>query len=75
MIGAGDVDIIAGTTHFYEGSSGVYRTTKYHRVERLTGVPIRQNVGCDWPYAIRRYNGSGVNSYWYQAEVLLKVKA
>ncbi len=74
MLDAGETNIIAGTTHFYEGSSGVYRTTKYHRKERLTGIPIRQNVGCDWPYAIRRYNGSGVNSYWYQAEVLLKVK-
>lgn len=75
MLDAGGTDIIAGTTHFYEGSSGVYRTTKYHRAERLTSVPIRKNIGCDWPYAIRRYNGSGVNSYWYQAEVLLKVKA
>ncbi len=75
MLDAGETDIIAGTTHFYEGAGGVYRTTKYHDKDSLTGVPIRKNIGCDWPYAIRRYNGSGVNSYWYQAEVLLKLKA
>ena len=75
MLDAGETNIIAGTTHFYEGSSGVYRTTKYHTATHLTDVPIRKNIGCDWPYAIRRYNGSGVNSYWYQAELLLKAKA
>jgi hypothetical protein len=33
-------------------------------------VPVRKNIGCDWPYAIRRYNGAGINSYHYQAKVL-----
>jgi hypothetical protein len=34
------------------------------------GVPNRARVGCDWPYAVRRYNGSGPQSYQYQARVL-----
>ena len=73
-IDAGSTDVVAGETVFYEGSSRVYKTTRYHKSSRLTGVPIRRNIGCDWPYAIRRYNGSGVNSYWYQAKVLLRLK-
>ena len=37
-------------------------------------VDLTAPTWSDWPYAVRRYNGSGVNSFWYQAEVLLKVK-
>ena len=33
---------------------------------------MRRNFECDWPYAVRRYNGSGPNSYSYQALVLKK---
>ena len=33
-------------------------------------VPVRGEIPCDWPYAVRRYNGAGVNSYHYQAIVL-----
>jgi hypothetical protein len=73
-IDAGETDIIADETRFYEGSDDIYEITQYHRDERLTGVPVRQNMGCDWPYAVRRYNGSGVNSYWYQSKVLLRLK-
>jgi len=40
---------------------------------QLEAVLIRAAVGCGWPYGVRRYNGSGVNSYWYQAKILLKV--
>lgn len=47
--------------------------TQYHRQSLYRGVPVRKNIGCDWPYAARRYNGSGVNSYHYQAQVLLRV--
>ena len=38
-----------------------------------TAVPIRKNIGCDWPYAVRRYNGAGMNSYHYQVKVLKNV--
>jgi hypothetical protein len=47
--------------------------TQYHRESAYRGVPVRKTVGCDWPYAARRYNGAGVNSYHYQAQVLLRV--
>ena len=47
--------------------------TEVHSESVYRGVPIPKNVGCDWPYAVRRYNGAGVNSYHYQAQVLLRV--
>ena len=74
MIDAGETDIIAGTTCWHVDTSRLYETTKYHKNTRLDGVPVRRNIGCDWPYALRRYNGGGVNSYWYQSEVLLRIK-
>lgn len=36
-------------------------------------MPDRAAFGCDWPYAVRRYNGSGINSYHYQAQVLRRL--
>jgi hypothetical protein len=33
-------------------------------------MPARERLGCDWPYAVRRYNGGGLKSYHYQARVL-----
>jgi hypothetical protein len=71
--GAGQHDIIAGQTSFYEGSLRVYEPTQYHQETVYRGVPIRKDIPCDWPYAVRRYNGSGVNSYHYQTQVLLRV--
>jgi len=47
--------------------------TQYHPRGQYAGVPDRKQFGCDWPYAVRRYNGSGVNSYHYQAQVLLRI--
>lgn len=38
------------------------------------GAPDRARVGCDWPYAARRYNGSGPRSYEYQARILARVR-
>jgi hypothetical protein len=66
---AGLTNIVATVTPFYSGSSQTYERTQYH-VGSYTNVPIRGNIPCDWPYAVRRYNGSGANSYDYQAEVL-----
>ena len=40
---------------------------------RTKRVPARATLGCDWPYAVRRYNGGGVNSYHYQYEVLQRL--
>jgi hypothetical protein len=69
---AGTQNIVAGQTPVYDGSSSTYEKTQYH-VGSYDNVPVRKNIPCDWPYAVRRYNGSGPNSYDYQAEFLLKV--
>jgi hypothetical protein len=67
-------DIIAGVTPLYPGSSAAYERTQYHSGS-YKNVPRRSHIQCDWPYAVRRYNGSGPNSYDYQAEVLLRLAA
>ena len=67
---AGVDDIDEGVTPFYEGSRHTYRPTRYYRKASYRDVPIRADVGCDWPYAVRRYNGAGINSYHYQVRVL-----
>lgn len=69
---AGTQPIVAGTTPVYEGSQQTYARTQYHP-GTYSNVPIRKNIACDWPYAVRRYNGSGPNSYDYQAEILIKI--
>jgi len=69
---AGTQNIVAGETPVYAGASQNFEKTQYH-VGSYTGVPTRSKIPCDWPYAVRRYNGSGPNSYDYQAEVLLRV--
>jgi len=73
LASAGKIDIRAGVTRFYEGASRWYEPTKYHSKTEYTGVPVRKEIGCDWPYAVRRYNGGGLDSYHYQTQVLLRV--
>jgi peptidoglycan hydrolase-like protein with peptidoglycan-binding domain len=68
------VTITSGQTPWYAGAQGTYAQTQYH-VGSYNNVPTRAAIGCDWPYAVRRFNGSGVNSFDYQAELLLKVLA
>ena len=63
-------DIKQGVTLLYKGSSYTYQPTQYYSVAFYRDVPVRKNVGCDWPYAVRRYNGAGINSYHYQVRVL-----
>lgn len=72
MTAAGAANIVSGVTPCYGGCSDDYGKTQYH-VGSYNNVPIRAKIPCDWPYAIRRYNGSGTNSYDYQAEVLLRI--
>lgn len=67
---AGNQPIVPGVTPFYQGSANVYQPTQYYNPAPVKTMPTRKGLGCDWPYAVRRYNGSGVNSYWYQALVL-----
>lgn len=65
-------NITAGVTPVFSGNSLDFAQTQYHQGS-YNNVPVRKNIPCDWPYAVRRYNGGGVNSYDYQAEVLLRV--
>lgn len=74
-VAAGIQDIKEGDTEWFAGSSGKYKSTQYYNLDKpeFRTVPIRKNFECDWPYAVRRYNGSGVNSYNYQALLLNKL--
>jgi len=64
---------LATGTPCFIGSSVAFSPTQYHPATSYTGVPDRARLGCDWPYAVRRYNGGGVNSYHYQVQVLKRL--
>jgi hypothetical protein len=64
---------IGPTTPLHPRTTETLQPTKYHRETTYAGVPDRSKLGCDWPYAVRRYNGSGVNSYHYQYQVLRRL--
>jgi len=68
---AGTVDIQSGVTPLHSNTTQTYAPTQYYASGSYQGVPNRALIGCDWPYAVRRYNGSGPNSYHYQVRVLL----
>jgi hypothetical protein len=70
------VTITSGVTSWFAGAAAgeVYAQTQYH-LGSYSNVPQRDKIGCDWPYAVRRFNGGGVNSYDYQAEFLQKLMA
>ncbi len=70
---AGQQKIKQGVTPIYQGSSFKFVPTDYYPTGSYDSVPIRKNVPCDWPYAVRRYNGAGINSYHYQTIVLRNV--
>jgi hypothetical protein len=61
---------LAIDTPLFPGSNDRWHPTQYHPEKRCDDLPDRKAFGCDWPYAVRRYNGSGADSYHYQAEVL-----
>ena len=63
------VDIAAGAP-VYPGATDTLHATPYHPETEYSRVPDPATLGCDWPYAVRRYNGSGVDSYHYQFQVL-----
>ena len=56
------------------GSPNLYVPTQYYSSANYPNNPKRENFGCDWPYAVRRYNGGGINSYHYQARVIRNVR-
>jgi peptidoglycan hydrolase-like protein with peptidoglycan-binding domain len=57
----------------FPGSGEPFRPTHAHAETAYKVVPDRAQFGCDWPYAVRRYNGGGVDSYHYQAQVLKRL--
>jgi peptidoglycan hydrolase-like protein with peptidoglycan-binding domain len=59
----------------YPGSSTVYEATQYYSSATYNGIPDRADFLCDWPYAVRRYNGSGINSFHYQTRILRNLLA
>jgi hypothetical protein len=67
---AGSQDIVENVTPWFEGCNQTYQPTQYYPHASHQQVPVRKNFPCDWPYAVRRYNGSGMNSYHYQAIIL-----
>ena len=71
-VSADKVNIVAGVTPVIAGSPATYEKTQYH-IGSYNNVPNRATIPCDWPYAMRRYNGSGPDSYAYQAEVLKRI--
>jgi peptidoglycan hydrolase-like protein with peptidoglycan-binding domain len=68
--GAGLQNIQQGVTPLFAGSDQTYQPVGPYKTASYEGVPVRAGLGCDWPYAVRRYNGSGMMSYNYQAIVL-----
>jgi len=70
---AGTVTIQAGSTPLYPGASETYQPTPVYKSTSYQDVPVRQAIGCDWPYAARRYNGGGMDSYHYQVHILMNL--
>jgi hypothetical protein len=61
---------IGPETPLFLDSPERFHPTQYHPERHYGDVPDRSALGCDWPYAVRRYGGSGINSYHYQTQVL-----
>jgi hypothetical protein len=63
---------ITPATPLFAGSTQTYGQANqaYYPHPNYGGVPNRALLQCDWPYATRRYNGGGPNSFNYQAIVL-----
>jgi peptidoglycan hydrolase-like protein with peptidoglycan-binding domain len=66
---------LAPDTPVYAGAAQTYAPAPHYAPTTYRGVPVRGEFLCDWPYAARRYNGSGPDSYNYQARVLLNLLA
>jgi Putative peptidoglycan binding domain len=71
---AGKLDLTP-TTPVYVGATDTYGQAPHYTPTTYRGVPDRADFKCDWPYAVRRYNGSGPDSYNYQAKVLQNLLA
>ena len=61
---------IGPATPLFHLSAQTYGQATDYRDPSYAGTPDRADFPCDWPYAVRRYNGGGPNSFNYQARVL-----
>jgi hypothetical protein len=68
-LAAGKRDLTPDTP-VYSGAAQRYGEAPHYAPTTYYDVPQRAAFLCDWPYAVRRYNGSGCDSYNYQARVL-----
>jgi hypothetical protein len=79
LLDAGTTDIVANVTPVFQGSTMIFASTSLYDMNRdasvYRGVPVRAAIPCDWPYAARRYNGSGLLSYHYQVRVLKNLQS
>jgi len=66
------VNITRGTP-VYQGAAISYQPDQYYPSAIYNAVPDRADFACDWPYAARRYNGSGNDSFHYQTRILLNL--
>lgn len=48
----------------------IIKPTHYHRIQDYEGFPDFHHFPCDYVFTIRRYNGSGINSFHYLMRVL-----
>jgi len=53
-----------------KGSSWKLRKTRYHKRDGYKNMPDFKEFPCDYLFAIRRYNGGGINSFHYLMQVL-----
>jgi hypothetical protein len=65
---------ITATTPVVAGSTTKYGDQPLYKAYPLS-TPDRAAFACDWPYAARRYNGSGPLSYNYQSRILHNLAA
>lgn len=65
----GTVDVTAGAAVYYQAALTYLPTAAWPIADRA-GVPQRAEFLCDWPYAIRRAAGGGIDSYHAQAAML-----
>lgn len=74
---AGRVTIVEGVTPVFAGSMAIFHSTNNYDMQAdrqlYSDVPRRAEIECDWPYAARRYNGAGMDSYHYQVHILKNV--
>jgi hypothetical protein len=64
---------LAPTTPVYANASLTYGQAPQYAQTTYRSVPDRADFLCDWPYAVRQYNGGGADSYHYQARILMNL--